>query len=88
MNPTQQLQDQVNKLQADLANLSAEFYKTNFSANQDFPKYCSFTSRLKVPHYASLPTTFGSIGDIIEVAGILYICTATTPTYTKVGLQS
>ena len=65
MNP---LQEQVNKLQVELTALSAEFHRNNFSANQDFPKKSSFTSRLKVPHYASVPTTWGEVGEIIEVA--------------------
>ena len=88
MNPEiQKLTASLETLQRDFEALNQEFHRNNFSANQDFTKYSNFTSRLKVPHYDALPTTFGEIGEIIESDGILYICTATTPTWTVVGAQ-
>lgn len=78
---------EIQQLKSDIEALKTEFYKGNFSAHTDFDKTCHFNTRLKVPHYASVPTTFGEIGELLESGGILYICTATTPTYTKVGNQ-
>ena len=85
MNP-QELQDTVMKLKRDLEGLQAAYYQGNFLSSQDFSKYCRFNNRLKVPHYESAPSV-GEVGEIIEVAGNLYICTATTPTWTLVGSQ-
>jgi len=73
-------------LQRDLAALTEEFYRNNFSARQDFVKYSSFTTRLKVPHYDTLPTTC-EVGEIVEQGGELNICSA-TDTWTVVGTQS
>ena len=83
MNDTQA---QIDKLKIDLQNLISEFYKTNFSASQDFNKYSTFTTSLKVPHYGTNPATC-QVGEIIEVAGKLKICSA-TDTWTIVGTQS
>ena len=60
--------------------------KNNFSARQDFNKYSDFTSRLKVPNYSTNPATC-AVGELIENAGKLYICSATN-TWTKVGTQT
>lgn len=84
------LQEQVNKLQADLSDLVNEVYSNNFSASQDFNKYSRFRTRLQVPTLATTPTV-GAIGDIICVAGKLRVCTVasnTAPTWTIVGTQS
>ena len=83
----QDLQNQIQKLQSDLSSLSSQFYKNNFSSSQTFNKSCVFQDRLKIPHYASAPAV-SEIGDLIEVGGILYIGTAVSGTFTKVGLQS
>lgn len=80
------LQNQIQQLRKDLEALTAEYYKNNFSARQDFNKYCNFTTRLKVPSYATLPAT-GEIGEIVERLGVLYVCSATN-TWTKVGTQT
>jgi hypothetical protein len=80
------LQNQINDLRQKLAALSEEFYRNNFSARQDFNKYINFTSRIKVPSYSSLPATC-EIGEVIESAGKLRICSATN-TWTIVGTQS
>lgn len=79
------LQDQVAKLSSSLNDLSAAYYKNNFSDHQDFNKYCSFNTTLKVPSYSSLPTT-NNVGEIIESGGVLYISTAVN-TWTIVGSQ-
>lgn len=74
------------RLWADFKALSEEFYRNNFSARQDFVKYSNFTTRLKVPHYSATPST-GEVGEIIEVGGKLYVCSAAN-TWTIVGTQS
>lgn len=84
--PPQDLQSQIDKLTKDLKDLTDEVYKNNFSSRQDFNKASNFTTRLKVPHYESLPAT-GEQGEIIEVGGKLYICSSTN-TYSLVGTQT
>jgi len=81
------METELQKLRYEIEALKTEFYKNNFSARQDFYKFCDFKTQLKVPSYTSTPTTKSEIGELIEVGGLLYICTATTPTWTKVGLQ-
>ncbi len=83
MNP---LQDQVNKLTSDLENLTKMFYLNNFSSHQDFNKSSAFNYRLKVPHYSTAPTS-ADVGEIIEVAGKLYICSSAN-TFSLVGTQA
>ena len=80
------LQSEVELLRRDINALGAEFYRNNFTGRQDFNKYSDFTTRLKVPHYASLPSTCET-GEIGENSGKLYICSATN-TWTIVGVQS
>lgn len=85
MNPNQQLQDQISKLRSDLDALTSAFYRNNFYASQDFNKTSRFNTTLKVPHYASAPST-SEVGQIIEIGGKLYISTAVN-TFTLVGSQ-
>ena len=80
------LQSQLAQMRTDFQALSDEYYRNNFSAHQDFSKSSSFTSRLKVPHYASDPAV-GEVGEIIEVGGKLKICSSAN-TFTIVGTQS
>lgn len=80
------LQQRIDKLEKDLFDLNQEVYLNNFSASQDFNKKSNFNTTLKVPHYASDPTTC-EVGEIIEVGGKLKICSATN-TWTTVGTQS
>ena len=82
----QELQKQINALKRNLQELTDEVYRNNFTTRQDFNKDVSFNSRLKVPHYTSVPTT-GQVGEIIEVNGILLIC-ETTDNFVVVGTQS
>lgn len=84
------LQEQLDKLRADIFDLNAELYTNNFSASQDFNKYSRFKTRLQVPTLATTPTV-GAVGDIICVAGKLRVCTVasnTAPTWTIVGTQT
>jgi len=84
MNPD--YQKEIEKLKQDLKALNEEYYKNNFSAQQDFNKYSRFNTRLKVPHYDTLPTTC-DIGELAESAGKLRICSAVN-TWSIVGSQS
>ena len=79
------LQNQINQLRADLEALNAEVYSNNFSTSQDFSKYSRFNTCLKVPYYAATPSTC-EVGEIIEVAGKLRICSAVN-TWVVVGTQ-
>lgn len=73
-------------LKQQLEALQAEYYLGNFAGSQDHNKYVRFNSRLKVPHYASTPSTC-EVGEICEVSGKLRICSAAN-TWTIVGSQS
>jgi hypothetical protein len=77
---------ELTKLRNDFDTLAQEFYRNNFSAVQDFIKYCRFNTRLKVPHYTADPATC-EVGEIIEVSGKLKVCSAAN-TWTIVGTQS
>jgi hypothetical protein len=73
--PPQDTQKQIDKLTEDLKALNEEIYRNNFSAQQDFNKFSNFTTRLKVPHYDTLPTVC-EIGELCEKGGALYICSS------------
>ncbi len=76
----------IQKLNNELNLFKSEFYSNNFTANQTFNKYSSFTTRLKVPSYSTLPATC-EVGEVVESAGKLRICSATN-TWTVVGAQT
>jgi len=80
-----EMQMNIDQLKKDLDALNNEYYKNNFSAQQDFNKKSNFTTRLKVPSYVVAPTT-AEVGEIIEVGGKLYIC-STANTFSLVGAQ-
>lgn len=82
----QELVEKVNKLQAEVANLSVNFFKNNSISHQDFNKSCSFNTKLKVPSYATPPSTC-DIGEICESGGVLLIC-ETANNWVIVGTQS
>lgn len=82
----QDLTDQVNKLKSQIDDLSANFYKNNFSSRQDFNKASSFNSSLKVPVYSSVPATC-EIGQVGSYNGDLIVC-ETTNNWVIVGTQS
>jgi hypothetical protein len=80
------VQKQIDDLKTSLEAVSNEYYLNNFSTSQDFQKYSRFNVRLKVPHYASDPTT-AEVGEIIEVGGKLKICSSAN-VFTICGTQS
>jgi len=87
----QDLQDALAKLRLEVGDLTSQFFKNNFSARQDFPKASSFSTSLKVPSYTTRPV--GEVGEIIEVGGVLEICSAydsvtKISTWSVVGSQS
>jgi len=91
MNPLQEikdLQEQMTKLQAQVNDLAGNFYKNNFTSSQVFNKDSVFNSRLRVPVYTVAPTV-AEVGDLIAVAGELYICSSISPVvFSLVGTQS
>jgi hypothetical protein len=82
----EELQKEINQLRKDFNDLNEEFYRNNFSAQQDFNKKSNFTSRLKIPSYTVAPTT-AEVGELIEVGGKLYICSSAN-TFSLVGTQT
>lgn len=76
------LEQQLNQAKQDLKDLTEEVYRNNFSGRQDFYKTIDCKTRLKVPHYASLPSTC-EIGEIAETGGVLKICSSAN-TWTSV----
>lgn len=84
----QELQDQIVSLRKQVEELSSAFFKNNFNSSQVFNKDITFNTRLRVPVYSSAPTV-AEVGDLIAIAGVLYICTdSATPTWTVVGTQT
>lgn len=81
-----ELQKKIDQLEKDLKALNDEYYMNNFSASQDFNKYSRFNTRLKVPHYDSLPAVC-EVGELAESGGKLKICSAAN-TWTTVGTQT
>ena len=77
---------QVAELKREVELLKGELFNDNFSAFQEFKKFSNFTSRLKVPHFDTLPSTC-EVGEIAEQGGELNICSAAN-TWTVVGTQS
>ena len=67
------IEEQIQILRNDLTALQGEVYRNNFSGSQDFNKFVRFNTRLKVPHYDSIPPV-GEVGELIEAGGALYIC--------------
>lgn len=70
-----ELEEQIKMFKGDLNKLNQEVYRNNFSGHQDFNKFSNFTTRLKVPHYETIPIV-GEVGEIIEAGGALYICSS------------
>lgn len=80
-------------LQKQVSDLSASFYKNNFTSTQTFNKASVFIDRLKIPVFASAPTV-AEIGDIFSsTTGKFYICTTASvggsgAVWTVAGTQS
>lgn len=68
-------EEQIQILRNDLTALQSEVYRNNFSSSQDFNKFTRFNTRLKIPHYDSVPPV-GEVGELIEVGGVLLICSS------------
>lgn len=75
LNMDKTIEEQILALRSDLQALNQEVYRNNFSSHQDFNKTSNFTTRLKVPHYDSLPPV-GEVGEILEAGGALWICSS------------
>ena len=82
----EELQGQIMKMGKTIESISNEVFKNNFSTRQDFNKASSFNTKLKVPHYTSLPAV-AEVGEIIEYGGRLLICSSAN-TWQSVGSQS
>ena len=93
-NETLQLQEalaQIQRLRTDVDNLSAQFFKNNFSSSQTFSKDIICTASFQLPSYSNAPSV-GVVGQLIEVSGIAYICTvagsvSSPATWTVIGTQ-
>lgn len=83
----QELRDEIATLRATVENLSNAFYKNNFSSSISYTKDAIFQTRLRVPVYSSAPSVC-EVGDLIAIAGKLYICTVANTTFTLVGSQT
>ena len=70
-----ELQEQIDKLTKDLADLTQEFYTNNFSAHQDYNKSVAFNTKLKIPKISLSQAC--EVGEIGENSGKLYLCSAT-----------
>lgn len=73
-------------IKQELESLRGEVYKNNFSGSQDFNKTSRFNTRLKIPHYQSIPS-IGEQGEICEIGGKLYICVSANR-FVVAGTQS
>ena len=68
-------EEQLAILRNEIKSLTDEVYRNNFSSSQDFNKFIRFNARLKIPHYDAIPPV-GEVGELIEVGGLLYICSS------------
>lgn len=68
-------EEKIQMLQNQLDSLTQEVYRNNFSSSQDFNKFVRFNTRVKVPHYDTIPPV-GEVGEIFEAGGALYICSS------------
>lgn len=78
-------QKQIEDLTKKLQTLSDEYYRNNFTGNQDFNKMSRFNFRLKVPTLSATPATC-EVGELCAVSGKLRVCSATN-VWTIVGTQ-
>lgn len=78
----------INELRREIEALRSEFYLNNFATSQDFSKYSRFNSRIKLPTYASAPSTC-EIGEVYvnSGSGKIYVCSATN-TWSLIGTQA
>lgn len=78
---------EIDIIKNDLKALKGAFYKNNTPSNQDFVKSSRFTNRVRLPIYATAPTTC-AIGEVYvnSASGKLYVCSASN-TWSLVGTQ-
>ena len=69
------MEEQIAQLTMQLNSLRQEYYRNNFSAQQDFNKFSNFTTRIKVPVVTALATKC-EIGELCSYSGKLYHCSA------------
>lgn len=69
------VEEKIQIMQNQLDSLTQEVYRNNFSSSQDFTKFSRFNTRLKIPHYDSVPPVC-EVGELIEIGGILLICSS------------
>lgn len=88
MDQTQELQNQINALRAELEELRQGYYRNNFSQQQIFNKYSDFTDRIKMPVVSALSSTCEQ-GEVCVVSstGKIYVASAAN-TWTIAGTQS
>ncbi len=86
MNNTQaQLEERINKLQAQIDELSSAYYKNNFSSYQTFNKASVFPTKIQIPVFTVLPSC--EVGEICVFGGKLMVASATN-VWTVCGTQS
>lgn len=68
---------EIEQLKKRLQELEDAYYRNNFTSSQDFSKYSRFNSRLRLPTFASAPSTC-EIGEVYVNSGNgkLYVCSA------------
>lgn len=78
---------EIDLIKKDLKALKGAFYKNNTPSNQDFVKSSRFTNRVRLPIYATAPTTC-AIGEVYvnSGSGKLYVCSSAN-TWSLVGGQ-
>lgn len=85
---TQELQDTIVKLQAQVNDLSSAFYKNNFTSSQSFTKAITFGDSVKLPVYTTLPNCEAGQICVYSTGGTYKLMVATaTNTWTIVGTQ-
>lgn len=81
-------QNQINALRMQLESLQAEFYRGNFSGQQDNTKKTRFKTELIVPKYSTAPAKCEQGALYLNSGtGKLYVCSAAN-TWSLVGTQS
>jgi hypothetical protein len=72
------LQEQVNMLKQQMEALSSEYHSNNFVGSQDFNKSSRFNTSVRLPIYATAPSTC-VVGEVYVNTGDgkLYVCSAT-----------
>jgi hypothetical protein len=69
------LEKEIDALNKSLSDLTQEYYRNNFTSNQDFNKFSRFNSRLRVPRVSALSATC-EVGEVCSFGTKLYHCSA------------